>query len=74
MSCANAVSVLAQAAHAMNTTDGWMDGYNTVHGPPRQARIVAANRAVLANCATILAHMAMNKGRGNAEQNKNAAK
>ena len=48
--------------------DGWMDA-NTVHGPPLQARVVAANRAVLANCATILAHMAMNKGRGNAEQN-----
>ena len=46
-----------------------MDGYNTVHGPPLQARVVAANRAVLTNCATILAHMAMNKGRGNAEQN-----
>ena len=41
-----------------------------VHGPPLQARVVAANRAVLANCATILAHMAMNKGRGNAEQNR----
>ena len=40
-----------------------------VHGPPLQARVVAANRAVLANCATILAHMAMNKGRGNAKQN-----
>ena len=48
--------------------DGWMDA-NTVHGPPLQARVVAANRAVLANCATILAHMAMNKGRGNAKQN-----
>ena len=35
-----------------------------VHGPPLQARVVAANRAVLANFATILAHMAMNKGRG----------
>ena len=46
-----------------------MDGYDTVHRPPLQARAVAANRAVLANCATILAHMAMNKGRGNAEQN-----
>ena len=42
---------------------------NTVHGPPLQARVVAANSAVPANCATILAHMAMNKGRGNAEQN-----
>ena len=42
---------------------------NTVHGPPLQARVVAANRAVLANCATILAHMVMNKGRGNAKQN-----
>ena len=31
--------------------DGWMDGWmdaNTVHGPPLQARVVAANRAVLA--------------------------
>ena len=37
---------------------------NTVHGPPLQARVVAADRAVLANCATILAHMAMNKGGG----------
>ena len=40
-----------------------------VHGPPMQSRVAAANRAVLANCATILAHMVMNKGRGNAEQN-----
>ena len=46
-----------------------MDGYNMVHGPPLQARVVAANRAVPANCATILAHMAMNRG-GNAEQNR----
>ena len=52
----NAVSVPAQVAHAMNTTDGWMDGCmdgwmdaNTVHGLPLQARVVAANRAVLAN-------------------------
>ena len=69
----NAVSVPAQAAHAMNTTDGWMDEWmdaNTVHGLPLQARVVAANRTVLANCATILAHMAMNKGRGNAKQNQ----
>ena len=41
-----------------------------VHGPPLQARGVAANRAVLANFTTILAHMAMNKGRGNAKQNR----
>ena len=47
----------------------WSDDANTVHGPPLQARVVAADRAVLANHATILAHMAMNKGRGNAEQN-----
>ena len=40
-----------------------------VHGPPLQARVVAANRAVLATCTTILAHMAMNRGRGNAKQN-----
>ena len=40
-----------------------------MHGPPLQARVVAADRAVLANRATILAHMAMNKGRVNAEQN-----
>ena len=39
-----------------------------VHGPPMQARVAAANRAVLAACAMIQAHMAMNKGRGNAEQ------
>ena len=35
-----------------------------VHRPPLQARVVVANRAVLATFATILAHMAMNKGRG----------
>ena len=35
-----------------------------VHGPPMQSRVVAANRAVLATCATILAPMAMNKGWG----------
>ena len=48
-----------------------MDGHKqtTVHGPLVQSRVVAANRAVLANCVTILAHMAMNKGRGNAKHN-----
>jgi len=46
--CTNAVSWLAQAAHAMNTTDEWRDA-NTVHGPPLQARVVAANRTVLEN-------------------------
>ena len=40
-----------------------------MHGPPMQSRVVAANRAVLATCTTILAHMVMNRGRGNAEQN-----
>ena len=35
-----------------------------------QARVAAANRAVPANCARILAHMVMNKGGGgNAKQN-----
>ena len=48
--------------------DEWMDA-NTGQGPPLQARVVAANRAVLATCVAILAHMAMNKGRGNAKQN-----
>ena len=67
MSCANAVSVPAQVAHAMSTTDGWRDA-NTVHGPPLQARVVAANRTVLVVCMTILAHMEMNKG-GKAKQN-----
>ena len=32
------------------------------HGPPLQARVVAANRTVRTTCASILAHMAMNKG------------
>ena len=36
-----------------------------MHGPPLQARVVAANRTVLADFATILAHMEMNRGRGN---------
>ena len=40
-----------------------------VHGPPMQFRVAAANRAVLATCVTILAHMVMNRG-GNAEQNR----
>ena len=35
-----------------------------MHGPPLQARVVAANRAVLATCSRILAHMTMKKGRG----------
>ena len=52
--------------------DGWMNGWtdaNTVHGPLVQSRVAAAIRAVPANCATILVHMVMNKGRGNAKQN-----
>ena len=40
------------------------------HGPPLQARVVAANTTVLATRTTILAHMVMNKGRGNAKQNR----
>ena len=39
------------------------------HGPPLQARVVAANRTVLAACVMILAHMEMNKGRGKSKQN-----
>ena len=43
----------------------WMaDGCNTVHGPPLQARVVAANGTVLAACKlllAILAHMDMNR-------------
>ncbi len=41
------------------------------HGPPLQARVVAANRTVLATVVTIPAHMVMNKGRGN--QNRTGA-
>ena len=48
--------------------DEWMDA-NTVHGPPLQARVVAANRAVLATCVAILAHMVMNREGANAKQN-----
>ena len=40
------------------------------HGPPMQSRVAAANRAVLATCVTILEHMVMNRGGGNAEQNR----
>ena len=43
------------------------------HGPPLQARVVAANRTVLTTCASILAHMEMNKG-GRANQNRTGAK
>ena len=32
------------------------------HGPPLQARVVAANRTVLTTCASILAHMELNRG------------
>ena len=32
------------------------------HGPPLQARVVAANRTVRTTCASILAHMEMNRG------------
>ena len=45
-----------------------------VHGPPMQSRVAAANRAVLAACARILAHMAMNKGGGVEMQNRTGAK
>ena len=38
------------------------------HGPPLQARVVAANRTVLTTSATILAHMDMNRwGRSKAK-------
>ena len=40
------------------------------HGPPLQARVVAANRTVPAACTTILAHMVMNRG---AKQNRPGA-
>ena len=39
------------------------------HGPPLQARVVAANRTVLAACVTILAHMVMNRGAGKSKHN-----
>ena len=39
----------------------WRDA-NTVHGPPLQARVVAANWTVLVACVTILAHMEINRG------------
>ena len=40
-----------------------------VHGPPVQSRVAAANRAVLAVGAMILAHIAMSRGGGGAKQN-----
>ena len=33
----------------------------TAHGPPLQARVVAANRTVLTTLSTILAHMDMDR-------------
>ena len=39
------------------------------HGPPLQARVVAANRTVLTTLLTILAHMEMNRGQRKIEQN-----
>ena len=59
MSCANAVSVLAQMAQ-------WMGGgCNTARGPPLQTRVVAANGTVLAACKLLLAmipaHMEINR-------------
>ena len=33
-----------------------------MNGPPVQSRVAAANRAVIAACAMILAHMVMNRG------------
>ena len=38
-----------------------------VHRPPLQARVVAANRTVRTTCASILAHMEMNRGVGKAK-------
>ena len=54
------------------TLQGEKEKSQTVHGPPMQARVAAANRAVLAACAMILAHMAMN--RGGEMQNRTGAK
>ena len=48
------------------------DKSQPAHGPPLQARVVAANRTVLATFATILAHMVMNKG-GGEMQNRTGA-
>ena len=46
---------------------------NTVHEQLVQAHVAAAIRAVLAICAVILAHMAMNKGGGGGMQNRTGA-
>ena len=40
-----------------------------MHGPQLQARVVAANRTVRTTCASILAHMEMNRGQSKTEQN-----
>ena len=45
------------------------DATKTVHGPPVQARVAAAYRAVPAARTMVLAHMVMNRG-GNAKQNR----
>ena len=63
--------VLTQASTSNERwMDGWMDGckQTTVHRPPVQSCVAAANSAVLAACMMILAHMVMNRG-GNAKQN-----
>ena len=65
----NTLTFTLTMAQDLWTLQGENQKSQTVHGPPLQARVVAANRAVLATCTTILAHMAMNKGRGNAKQN-----
>ena len=42
------------------------------HEPPLQARVVAANRTVRTTCASILAHMEMNRwGQIKTERGKN---
>ena len=41
------------------------------HGPPLQARVVAANRTVRTTCASILAHMEMNRGQSKMNGGKN---
>ena len=75
MGCANAVSWRGclQGSPCSTVNGGWW--CNTVHGPPLQARVVAANGTVLAACKLLLAmipaRMEMNRGQSKIERGKN---
>ena len=64
--CKCSLRVNSSDTRNAQSTDGCQHGARAATASP----CCSCQQAVPANCATILAHMAMNKGRGNAAQNR----